>query len=68
LRDEDPFVVPNHFGPVAESVDAGVPIYEHARNSPVTKAIIELASRLDGQPSTNTRGFITRAIGSFMRT
>jgi pilus assembly protein CpaE len=68
LRDEDPFVVPNHFGPVSESVDSGIPIYEHARNSPVTKAIIELAAHLDGQPSTNTRGFSTRAIGSFLRT
>jgi pilus assembly protein CpaE len=68
LRDEDPFIVPNHFGPVAESIDSGVPIYEHARSSPVTKAIIELATQLDGQPSPNARGFITRAFGSFLRT
>ena len=46
LRDEDPFVVPNHFSAVAESIDTGVPIYEHARGSPVTKAIIDIAMQL----------------------
>jgi pilus assembly protein CpaE len=68
LRDEEPLVVPNHFGPVAESIDSGVPMYEHARSSPVTKAIIDLAMQLDGQQSTHSKNFITRTIGSFLRT
>jgi pilus assembly protein CpaE len=69
LRDEDPFVVPNHFGPVSESIDAGVPIYEHARSSPVTRAILDIARELDGGPSKATsRSFINRTISSFLRT
>ena len=68
LRTEDPFVVPNHFGPVAESIDSGVPIYEHARSSPVTKAIVDLTMQLDGEQATHSRSFITRTLGSFLRT
>jgi pilus assembly protein CpaE len=68
LRNEEPFVVPNHFGPVAESIDSGVPIHDHARSSPVTKAIIDLAMQLDGEQSTSSRSFITRTLGSFLRT
>jgi len=67
LRDEDPMLVPNHFSAVAESIDTGVPIYEHARGSPVTKAIVDVVMQLDGQQSSNSRGFITRTIDSFLR-
>ena len=36
-----PSSCPITLAPVAESIDSGVPIYEHARSSPVTKAIID---------------------------
>jgi pilus assembly protein CpaE len=68
LRDGDPFIVPNHFGPVAESIDSGIPIYDHARSSPVTKAIVDITAQLDGQASTTNRNFIARTFGSFLRT
>jgi pilus assembly protein CpaE len=69
LRDEDPYVVPNHFGPVSESIDTGVPIYEHTRSSPVTRAILDIARELEGAPSkTTTRSFINRTISTFLRT
>jgi len=69
LRDEDPYIVPNHFGPVSESIDTGVPIYEHTRSSPVTRAILDITRELEGAPSkTTTRSFINRTISTFLRT
>ena len=43
--------VPNQFKVVSESVNLGIPMYEHARQSGVTRAIIELQSRLIGTAS-----------------
>ena len=69
LGDEDPFLVPNHYKPVSESIDAGVPVYDHARNSPVTRAIIEMASDLGGDRGARShRGFIARTLNNLLRT
>ena len=40
--------VPNQFKAVSESINLGVPMYEHARQSPVTRALIQLQSKLIG--------------------
>ncbi len=47
---ESPVVtIPNHFKAVSESINLGVPMYEHARRSPVTKALLELQRRAVGR-------------------
>jgi pilus assembly protein CpaE len=41
-------LVPNDFRAVSESLNAGVPLYEAARQAPVTRAVQELAAKLCG--------------------
>lgn len=40
--------VPNQFREVSESINLGVPMYEHARHSAVTRALVTLQSRIFG--------------------
>ena len=42
--------VPNHFKTVSESINLGVPMYDHARQSAVTKALVALQARLMASP------------------
>jgi len=41
-------MIPNDFRAVSESLNAGVPLLESARQAPVTKALQELAAKLCG--------------------
>jgi pilus assembly protein CpaE len=69
LGDAEPFLVPNDFRPVNESIDAGVPVYEHARRSSVTRAIVEFASDLGGSRApTASHGLLARTFHNFLRT
>jgi len=43
---KDLITVPNHFASVSASVNQGVPIEKLARNSPVTRALLELAQAI----------------------
>ena len=45
---DDVVTVPNDFKNVSESINLGVPMYDHARNSAVTKALVALQSRVVG--------------------
>jgi pilus assembly protein CpaE len=40
--------VPNHYKVVSESINLGIPMHDHARQSVVTRALIELQSKLFG--------------------
>lgn len=64
LHGMKPFVIPNDFQAVAESVNIGVPIYDLARRSPVTKALLQLAEDLDGRPAAKPKGLISRLRGA----
>ncbi len=63
LHGKTPVSVPNDFQAVAESVNIGVPIYEQARRSSVTKALLRLEELVDGRTSTAPKTFITRLRG-----
>jgi pilus assembly protein CpaE len=59
---EDMIIVPNSYRSVAESINVGVPMFDHSRNSPVTKALMKMNARLQGtdinaHPSTMKRMF-----------
>ena len=58
-----PISVPNDFQAVAESVNIGVPIYDQARRSPVTKALLRLEELIDGRPVPTSKSFINRLRG-----
>jgi pilus assembly protein CpaE len=48
--------IPSDFKTVAESINLGVPMYEHARSSGVTKALLSLATSLGGPEEPLTSG------------
>jgi pilus assembly protein CpaE len=50
--------VPNDFRAVTESTDMGIPLYECARRSAATKALLHLKAELNGRPVTPARGFL----------
>ena len=52
--------VPNHFKSVSESINLGVPMYDHARQSAVTKALVALQSRLLAPPVDVAAGVVNR--------
>ena len=52
---KDFILIPNSYKSVAESINIGIPMLEHARNSQVTKAIVEASHQLEGrEPGTRT--------------
>ena len=48
--------IPGDFKTVAESMNLGVPMYDHARGSGVTKALATLAKSLGGRPAEQRSG------------
>jgi pilus assembly protein CpaE len=65
---QEPVLVPNHYRSVAESINVGVPMMEHARGSSVTKALMQLESRLvGGTAETAERNPISRAFSNLIR-
>ncbi len=64
---EEVFTVPNDFKSVSESVDVGVPIYELARKSPVSVALMKLSSYLTGARETKSKGFLSRSLSAILR-
>jgi pilus assembly protein CpaE len=50
--------VPNDFRAVAESINVGVPMRQHAKRSPVTRALISIAKRLDGRETAVSKRLI----------
>ena len=64
LNGSKPFVIPNDYQAVSESVNIGVPIYDLAKRSPVTKALLQLIEELDGRPAAKPKGLISRLRGA----
>ena len=62
LKCKSPMLVPNDFKHVEEAINLGVPLYEHAKNAAITKALVVLAEKLSGKPAVRRKGFLGRAI------
>lgn len=67
LKGTDVSVLPSDFKTVAESINLGVPIHEHARGTVVAKALRALAQKIDGADSEPARGFLGRAFSNILR-
>ncbi len=68
VEKDDLVTVPNHYKNVAESINVGVPMLEHARGSSVTKALMSLGHRLGGSSAEEeNRGLFTRTLTTLMR-
>lgn len=60
-------LVPNQYRNVAESINVGVPMMDHARGSAVTKALMQIEARLVGASSGPApRGAISRAFANLI--
>ena len=60
LDDKELFCVPNDYRAVTECINIGVPIYEHARRSAVTKSLLRLEKQLGGRSAESTKSFFPR--------
>ncbi|AKU20351.1 AAA family ATPase [Massilia sp. NR 4-1] len=54
--------IPNHYEAAAASVNQGVPILQLQRNSPVSKALQEMARELAGESAAEARGWLSRIL------
>lgn len=59
--------IPNNFRDVSESINVGVPIYDHARQSPVTKALIALQGKLSGIAPGNHPALVSKGLSSILQ-
>jgi pilus assembly protein CpaE len=60
-------LIPNHYAAVSESIEMGIPMYEHARSSPVTKALRELESSLGGRSQEVRKGLLSKTFSTWIR-
>ncbi len=60
LQGKPAVCIPNDFRNVTESINMGVPIYEHARRSPTTKSLLRLEAQLGGRAKDTPKGFLPR--------
>lgn len=58
--------VPNHYLAVTESIALGVPLYEHARNSPVISALQNLEEQLGGRGVPRAKGLLSKTLTSLI--
>jgi pilus assembly protein CpaE len=67
-EDREPMLVPNHYRNVAESINVGIPMMDHARGSAVTKALMAMQARLGGEEEdVAQRSMISRAFSNLIR-
>jgi pilus assembly protein CpaE len=59
--------IPSDFKMVAESINLGIPMYEHARGSAVTKALVALETKLGGKSGRPSSGFFGNALSALLR-
>jgi len=60
------YKIPNDYDPVTHSINLGIPLYDYARNSAITKAMISLAKSLNVpiRDEFKEKGFLKRLFGS----
>ena len=54
--------VPNHYEAVSASVNQGVPVLQLARNSPVSRALQDMARTLAGDGTTEQKSWLARVL------
>jgi pilus assembly protein CpaE len=60
-------LIPNSYREVAESMNMGIPMLDHAPSSIVTKAIMQLESELTGSPRGKQSGIFSRTFANLIR-
>ena len=67
LSCSEPMLVPNDYRTVEDSVATGRPLLAHARGAAVTRAVIALAERLGGDPSSVRRSLLSRTFSRVIK-
>jgi Flp pilus assembly CpaE family ATPase len=66
LSDGPVSLIPNDYKRVTENINLGIPLYKQSRHSPITKAVIKLATRLCNKDiSADKDGVFSRMFGRF---
>jgi pilus assembly protein CpaE len=58
--------VPNSYQSVAESINVGVPMFDHARNSRVTRALMAMNAKLSGSESKHNPNVVRRVLANLL--
>lgn len=67
LKGTEVSLVPSDFRTVAESINLGIPINEHARASAVSKALLSLEAQIGGHTHDVPGGLLSKAFSNIMR-
>jgi pilus assembly protein CpaE len=67
--ERDLMLIPNQYRDVSESINVGVPMLDHQRSSPVTKALLQIEARLAGGTAGNAepRSKLTRVFANLIK-
>ena len=60
------FIIPNDYERVLEAVNMGVPLYQIAKNTPMTNALTEIAEELAGREDIQEKGFFKKAFSQLL--
>jgi pilus assembly protein CpaE len=60
-------LIPNDFRTVSQCIDTGTPLVEHARSAGITKAVMELETRLGGTAAAERPSLLARTFSSFIK-
>jgi pilus assembly protein CpaE len=63
---EQILTVPNSYQSVAESINVGVPMFDHAKNSRVTRALLAMNEKLAGSESTHNPNVVRRVLANLL--
>jgi pilus assembly protein CpaE len=61
---KDFILIPNSYKSVAESINIGIPMLEHARNSLVTRAIVSASHQLEGREPDSQTDLVSRVLSN----
>ncbi len=68
LNRKELIVIPNDYQNVIDSINAGIPMYEHSKGSRVTTALMSLETTLGGYSQDVTQGRFARTVASILGT
>jgi len=66
IATEQIITVPNSYQSVAESINVGVPMFEHAKKSRVTRALLAINEKLAGSESNNNPNVVRRVLTNLL--
>ena len=68
LKRKKLIVIPNDYQNVIDSINAGIPMYEHSKGSGITGALMSLETTLGGYSQDVTKGRFARTVAGILGT